>query len=126
MTTLADVVIQHSGWSTPVFSTGGWDDYFPIGPVGATARSFWGGPTNGQATDFEANFVDAAHNPLGTAWVNQHISAPVQALTVPSPFVIPAGAQIRTYTRVPQSNLQIFARLVVSDQALTPPPVAPP
>jgi hypothetical protein len=124
--TIFDTTIQHSGWSGSTFANGGWSDFIPLGAAGQVARSFWGGPINGQATDFAPAFRDSSSGLSQANWVNEHISQPVSGLTIPSPFTVVGSTQLQLFTRVPSPSLQIQVRVVISDTGTTPPPVDSP
>lgn len=126
MTTLLDVTIQHEGWSTGRFDTGGWSDFFPLTVSGLPIRSFWAHVLNGQAIDMAAAVGSSPTSSNLGYWFNNHTTAVLQGLTIPSPYLVPAGQGIQTYTRVPTAAAQALWRLVVSDQGTTPPPTSPP
>lgn len=126
MTTLLDRTIQHSGWSTGNFATGGWNDFFALDVTGLPAVSFWAHALNGVAIDMAAQFmVQLSGQGLGY-WFNNHTTAILQGPTIPSPYLVPATEGVYTYTRVARASDVALWRLVVSDQSTTPAPTEPP
>jgi len=124
--TLWDKTVQHSGWSTSSFATGGWNDFFANTLPGLRPGSLWVSPLNGQATDVGVGYTDSPATGADVLWFNQHINSARQLTLSAAQPPLTASQGLYVYTRVPQSNQQILVRVVVSDQVVTPAPDVPP
>lgn len=126
MTVLLDATVQHAGWSGGTFANGGWGDHLPFTVTGLQARSYWCQSLNGQQLDQAASFGAFDGQADAHYWFNTHTAAVLSGTTNPSPFPVAAGDHITTFTRVPRSSDVILWRIIVTDQATTPPPTTPP
>jgi hypothetical protein len=126
LTTLLDVTVSHTGWKGGTFAAGGWEDFFPLTVSGIPAASFWSQSVNGAAFDMAAAFGTNPPFPTHPYWLNVHGNGIHDGPTVPSPYLVPANEGVYVYTRTPSATGSIQWRLIVSDQAVTPPPSALP
>jgi hypothetical protein len=127
VTTLFDATIQHLGWFGADFADGGWVDWSPPLSTGLVARSYYAQALNGVALDQAAYLIEGNNSdPARPYWFNVHTANPISGATGQTGYVITPNTRLRTFTRVPHSNDAILWRIVVSDQASTPPPSSPP
>lgn len=127
MVVLFDSTIQHTGWQGGTFATGGFNDFISPQATGLVARSFYAEALNRQRTDVGLAFTSGGiFQPTGSFFFNQNISGPASGSTGAFAVTVNATTQLETYTRTLTSSGAIFVRVIVTDQATTPPPTSSP